>query len=268
MIDPLIGVNSPVRLLREQWKDPTALAQELYAMFTAKGPREINDTLTIRVGAGQPALRIIRDEGDTIINEGPTHNFGVTKDSTPTSTAVPGRRPRPRPTDDAQRPRSQPFGDDTTIRANPSDRPSSETPAASAAYEGPAVEFDAPTRFSQPVYMAQPIFGGEPLFVDQTTGRVRSFREAVRQQGLDNSDLSPNFSDSGTAAYFGVVQSGQGSQWVVTLFQSGASGTAGDTVDVEIPFIDDSETAPVNATIGPIFLIGGTYIYQPPVWLE
>jgi hypothetical protein len=268
MIDPLIGVNSPVRLLREQWQSPTALAQELYAMFTAKGPKEINDTLTIRVGAGQPALRIIRDEGDTTINEGPTHNFGVSRESTATARATPGRKPRPRPTDDGQRSRRQPFGDDAATRANRPDRPSSETPGASAAYESPAVEFDAPTRFSQPVYMDRPIFGGEPLFVDQATGRVRTFREAVRQQGLDNSDLQPNFTDPGTAAYFGVVQDGTGSEWLVTLFQTGASGTAGNTVTVEIPYIDDSETAPMGVTVGPIFLISGTYFYQPPVWLE
>jgi hypothetical protein len=267
MTDPFLGINSPVRLLREQWQSPIDLAQELYAMFTAKGPKEINDTLTIRVGAGQPALRIVRDDGDTIINEGPTHNFGVSKDATPTATAVPGRRPRPKLKDDSQRPFRQPFGDGSTPRAPRPEQATSEFAEAAAAYATPAVEFDAPTRFSRPVIMDRPIFGAEPLFVDQATGRVRTFEEAVQEKQRSHKFQPQLGSSSGTPAYFGTVQSGNGGEWIVTLFESGASGSTGSTVTVTIPYIDESETAPVGVTVGPIFLISSEYIYQPPVWL-
>jgi hypothetical protein len=240
-------------------------------MFTAKGAREINDTLTIRVGAGQPALRIIQQDGDTVLNEGPTHNFGVSMMETSTSPAVPGRKPRPSQQDQPGR-RSV-----NTLDAGPSSRPRrtddapGEFTKSRAAIQNPAVEFTVPTRFSGTAVFDNPVFTSQPIFVNPNTGQAKSLDDLITEslEHRRNPKMDRSIGGSGgTSAYFGVVQSGSGSQWSVTLYQSGASGAAGDTVAVEIPFIDESETAPANVTVGPIFLIGDTYIYQPPVWLE
>ncbi len=88
----LLGIDTPARLLRQAWGSPTELAEELYAMFTAKGPAEVHDTLTIRVPEGKPALRIERSQaGD--VNTTEFHHGGITKG-----------RPAPTPTPRARRP--------------------------------------------------------------------------------------------------------------------------------------------------------------------
>jgi hypothetical protein len=271
MSDPLLGINAPVRLLREQWQSPTALAQELYAMFTQKGPREIHDTLTIRVGAGQPALRIIQQDSETTINEGATHNFGVTKGETSTAPAVPGRKPRPRPQDEPARRRGGFSEDDTPSRPRRPDDAPGGTVAASSLTSSPAVEFDVPTRFSGPAVFDKPIFTAPPLFVNPNTGQSRTLEDLVAESlgHKRNPKMDRSIAGSqGTAAYFGVVQDGIGSTWSVTLFDDPGAQTPGDTVSVSIPYIDEGEAAPVGVTVGPIFLIGGSYYYQPPVWLE
>ena len=89
----LIGVNSPVRLLREKWSNPVDLAQELYAMFTAKGPAELHDTLTIKVPAGKTALRI--EQVDNSVSDTHISHGGISKNSVSTAPSVPGRRQPP-----------------------------------------------------------------------------------------------------------------------------------------------------------------------------
>ena len=91
----LIGINSPVRLLREQWGSPKELAEELYAMFTAKGPAEMRDTLTIRVPEGRPALEIERQQdGDTFVTRDPPRVGRASRASRPPRACRAGGPPR------------------------------------------------------------------------------------------------------------------------------------------------------------------------------
>ncbi len=280
MMDPLIGINAPVRLLREQWQTPTALAQELYAMFTARGPKEINDTLTIRVPAGQPALRIIQEGGDTIVNEGPTHNFGVTKNSTSTATAVPGTRPRPRPQDDGAR-RTPGFADDSEgRRPSPSGYGGPRERSAPSEYAtAPSVSFDAPTRFTAPAVFDRAFFARPPMILDARKRVPVSLDQYVRD-ALARTEATFGGGDS-TPAVFGDVQDNGldngnvGQPWVVALRTDPLTppdfsdpNNPPQIVQVYIPYIAETEAAPVGAAIGPILQIGGKYIYQPPVWLE
>jgi len=95
--------NEAVRLLREQWPNPTMLAQELYAMFEDDVPLEHNAPITltnpgteapliINVAPGQPAVQFqvdgVPDGSITIGGDGPT--FGGRQRTTNNTTVIAG----------------------------------------------------------------------------------------------------------------------------------------------------------------------------------
>jgi hypothetical protein len=269
MSDPLIGINSPNRLLREQWKTPTDLAQELYAMLTAKGPREIHDTLTIRVPQGTPAIRVIRQDGDTSISE-TTHNFGVNKSSPggPGNAFPAGRRPRPEP-DQARR---RDFGgQDYASRPRPGEPEPSPDLSSVNPFGTPDLEFDASAGFSGPVTFNRAVFREEPLFLDSTTGRFRTLKQIAEEI----TPLQPNWGGSGNAKVYGAIAlPGQiGGSVQCNLYSGGwdkplTDSTTGQAqvVTVVIPQIDPNEPIPDGMTFFPVIVFGGRYVAQPAVW--
>ncbi len=58
----MFGLNSPLRLLRETWRNPTMLAEELYAMATSTDPVVRSGPVEIQVGKDEPGLRITQSE--------------------------------------------------------------------------------------------------------------------------------------------------------------------------------------------------------------
>lgn len=255
----LIGVNSPIRLLREQWGSPKELAEELYAMFTARGPAEIHDTLTIRVPQGRPALRIERQQdGDTFVTE--IRHGAISKASVATAPNVPGRRAAPRPGDDARRPGTAGYDPGPARRQGERQRPASEAGGRPVA-ESPLVEIDGPVKFSgpAPVQFSQP-----PVFVNEQGFATDLASEVARRSGLQ-----PDFSggSTGTGNLMGVVQDGRGDTYEVLLYPNGPGSRAGDTVTVKIPQIAPDEVIEPGTWLSAIGKYKDGYWCQPPVWL-
>ena len=269
MSDPLLGINSPNRLLREQWKTPVDLAQELYAMFTAKGPREIRDTLTIRVPEGRPALRVVREPGDTIINEG-GHSFAVNK-AAPTGPgrAFPvGRRNRPEIEPIRRR---EPAPSEDSARARGEDAAPRGESASFRFPTSPDVEFEASAGFAGPVTFERTFFKHEPLFLDRATGRARSLDELIEQ-----SRGKPFLSGGADAAVYGAVVADEfqvGAEVRCHLFAKDWDTPVLDpatkqpiVATVKIPSIAADEQIPKGMSFFPVLKFGGEYWTQPAVW--
>lgn len=56
--------DQAIRLLREKWKNPVQLAEELYAMFTSSRPLTTDAPITIFQSGDQPPLRIVMNSPD------------------------------------------------------------------------------------------------------------------------------------------------------------------------------------------------------------
>ena len=65
------GVNSPARLLRQNWTDANALAQELFAMFTAKEP-PAPAAPTAKPSAPAPATTPLNEPAPGRVSDGET----------------------------------------------------------------------------------------------------------------------------------------------------------------------------------------------------
>ena len=249
----LVGVNSPVRLLREKWSSPVDLAQELYAMFTAKGPAEIHDTLTIKVPAGKTALRI--EQVDNSTSETSFTHGGISKNSVSTAPSVPGRRVPP-PTPQPTRVRNGPESPSTSFSSSQgsSSSPSTHSPSRR---EAPLVEIDGSVAFTgkAPIQFSQP-----PIVVNPTTGREERLATADQVQ-------QSSASASGTPR-FGIVTEGTGDTYQVQFYSAGFTGGGAGIYSVKIPDIDPNETIPAGTKLFPIWLVSGVYYYQPPVWME
>ena len=249
----LVGVNSPVRLLREKWSSPVDLAQELYAMFTAKGPAEIHDTLTIKVPAGKTALKI--EQVDNSTSETSFTHGGISKSSVSTAPSVPGRRVPP-PTPQPTRIRNGPESPSTTFSSSQGSQssPSAHSPSRR---EAPLVEIGGSVAFTgkAPIQFSQP-----PIVVNPTTGREERLATADQVQ-------QSSASASGTPR-FGIVTEGTGDTYQVQFYSAGFTGGGAGIYTVKIPDIDPSETIPAGTKLFPIWLVSGVYYYQPPVWME
>ena len=248
----LIGVISPVRLLREKWSNPVDLAQELYAMFTAKGPAELHDTLTIKVPAGKTALRI--EQVDNSITETHISHSGIAKNSVSTAPSVPGRRvppPSPLPT----RIRNGPEASLTSFSPSQGS-PSSPSVQPSSRREAPLVEIAGSVAFTgkAPIQFSQP-----PIVVNPRTGR---------EERLATTDQISQPAAASSVPYLGIVTEGTGDTYRVQFYSAGFAGSGTGIYTVKIPNIDPNETIPAGTKLFPIWLVSGVYYHQPPVWME
>lgn len=247
----LIGVNSPVRLLREKWSNPVDLAQELYAMFTAKGPAELHDTLTIKVPQGKTALRI--EQVDNSVSTTEISHGGVSKNSVSTAPSVVGRRQPPQPT--PQRAAVGPADAGTSFTpSSPSSTPASSQ--AASRRESPLVEVAGSVAFTgnTPIQFNQP-----PMVVNPRTGRQDQLATVNQIPPPPPAPLTP---------IFGIVTEGKGDTYQVQFYPSGFTGQGAGIYTVTIPDIDPDETIPAGTKMFPIWLVLGVYTYQPPVWTE
>ena len=248
----LIGVNSPVRLLREKWSNPVDLAQELYAMFTAKGPAELHDTLTIKVPAGKTALRI--EQVDNSTSETHISHGGIAKNSISTAPSVPGRRSPP-PTPQSTRIRNGPETSSTSCSPTQN---SSSPPAIQGPFrrEVPLVEIAGSVAFTgkAPIQFSQP-----PIVVNPRTGR---------EERLATTDQISQPTTASSVPYFGIVTEGTGDTYRVQFYSAGFVGSGTGIYTVKIPNIDPNETIPAGTKLFPIWLVSGVYYHQPPVWME
>lgn len=251
----LIGVNAPVRLLREQWGSATDLAQELYAMFTATGPTEIRDTVTIRVPNGRPALRIERSaEGDTL-NSQTSHS--ITKAGAAPTPAVQARRPPASSSTDARR--TAPGFADEPASATFRSSPRTQTAPSRSFSETPLVEIDGSVSFTghTPVQ-----FSEAPILVNPRTGQSESLVDAVARRVPSTPDTTPR-------PMFGVVASGEGDTYLVDLYGQGpGGGVTLKNATVKIPQIDPSEKIDAGTWLSGIQKFGDGYWVQPPVWVS
>ncbi len=265
----MIGVNSPLRLLRENWSNPTALAQELYAMFTAKGPVELDDTLTIRVPENKTVLKIERQEA------GDTYDFGqantVTKQQVAADLSRIGQPATPTPRrqrpQDARKAASQAPADER----RPSPPPIAPTDSPTRPWRKattPLIEIDGPVKFSGkdpvsfeiPPTIASPETGAPISLIDFTAGQVLA------------ATAGPS---TATPTYIGQVSgtnppdpgSTAANTFQVQLYPSGPGGAPGSTVTVIVPQLAPGEVIPNGTWIAPIFKFGAKYYCQVPVWL-
>ena len=250
----LVGVNSPVRLLREKWASPVELAQELYAMFTAKGPTELQDTLTIKVPQGRTALRIEQSEGDTS-HLSITHG-GIAKNSVSTAPSVPGRRQPPTREESSRRPDSGAPAPATSLQPTPLSGSSASSPGRRVQAESPGVEIGVPVKFStrSPVSFSQP-----PVVTNPVTGQ----RDEVMTKSQTRRDDVTTYTP-----IFGIVQEGTGDTYQVQFFPSGFDGPGTSTnYAVKVPSVNADQQIPAGTKLFPIWLFQGVYYHQPPVWL-
>jgi hypothetical protein len=266
----MIGINSPIRLLRENWSNPASLAQELYAMFTAKGPVELDDTLTIRVPENKTALKVERQQG------GDTYDFGqansVTKQQVAADlgrigqAATPTKRQRPQD----QRRTTAPLPADQQRVVGPgpaaSDQPAPpwRKPSAPLIEVAGSVAFTGkePVSFSVPPTIANPETGLQQSLArftaDQVTAAQAASSTAPIYMGQVVDYNEPATGSDPNSAYTFQVQ----------LYKNGPGGTAGSTVTVIVPQLAAGEIIPNGTWIAPIFYFGAKYYCQVPVWLE
>lgn len=249
----IIGVSAPARLLREEWDSPRQLAEELYAMFTAKGPVEIDSTVTIRVPEGQPALRIER------VREGDTNNtafqHGIVKNAAAPAPVPTRRAARFNPDTDPRR-HITGLNDAEGQAAIREGRPTPRTPARGWV-ETPIVEIagpvsftgDSPVRFSQAPVMSNPRTGRQEDLADVVANRVQASATSVDKPA------------------FGKVVSGTGAEYIVNLFPNGPGKETTGAVSVRIPFIADTEAIEPGTWLTGIQKFDDGYWCQPPVWM-
>lgn len=250
------------RLLRQNWKSPTALGQELYAMLLGEpagtpvrppepGPARPPDAPRPVAAKSEPAeATTIRERiRESIAREG-----------------LPPWRPH-RPAEAEWRPNRP-----------PEPRPRIRPPDAPLLVSGPP-RFDQPFIASPGIFQQPapfPATGGQDPFVSTPPVWIRFpdwDRKPPEAAGdwlpLDTPILPPG---AGTTAYLGKVVSGSGDAYKVALYPDGKDGDAGDTVDVSVPQIADGEQIPAKTWIAPILQVdhdGKTeWWYQPPIWLS
>jgi hypothetical protein len=266
MSDPLLGKSAPSRLLRERWKSATDLAQELYAMFTATGPREVEGPLTIRVPEGKAAIRVVREEGGRSA-DGAVPDFGVKKAApSEPGNAFPGSPKRPRYEPESSRrqgrteiePQARRPRDPSHAQADPPARPGSGPPD---------IEFDNTVGFTKPATFQQSaVFLEPPVVLDRETGELRPV-ETKRPKMM----IGGGSSD---AIYGAVALAGQvGPEVSCHLFKNGWASPVVDAatqkplvVVIQIPVIAEDERIPEGFTFFPVFNFGDGYWSQPPVW--
>ena len=253
----LLGIDTPARLLRQQWGSPTELAEELYAMFTAKGPAEVHDTLTIRVPEGKPALRIERSQaGD--VNTTEFHHGGITK-----GRPAPASTPRARDPRFGGSPETDPRRHITGLldsegqAAIREGRPRNPAPTPRTFQDVPLVEIDGGVSFTghTPVEFSTP-----PILVNAKTGRREDLADAVARK------VRPGQPDD-QKPLFGKVVSGSGAEYVVDLFPNGPGKETTGAVSVRVPYIADDETIDPGTWLTGIMKFDDGYWVQPPVWM-
>ena len=256
----LAFLRNPGRLLRERWPSAEALSLELFAMFNAKGESQLDDTLTIRVPEGKPALRIERDRS-TSPPAPEVRIGGVTKNSVSTTPGTPGRRLRPVDVPDLARPTSGIIADPASPRLGDRRDPPALSPPQRRS--SPLVEIDGGVAFTG----AEPVqFSQMPVFVNPRTGEPSDFADELRRRER----LRPNFGggEPGASPLMGVVLDGQGDTYTVTIYPDGPSGAAGKSVTVKVPQIADSEVIPAGTWLSAIVKYKDGYWCQPPVWID
>lgn len=250
MADP-IGVNSPVRLLREDWKTPRALAEELYAMFTAKEGPVVNGPITIRVPQGQEPIQVQRVEaGDTFqtINKRPSTLSSPTPTSAP---AVQARRPAAADTSSArssaasiplvsrsQAPEASP--DDSSLFAQQTLE--FEAGIASTTTSGPSpIQFSAPA----PVSPVIPSARQEPVV------------EQLKPRQPDSNLVVPPV---------GTIVSGFGQTYQVQLQNNGPIADPSGLITVTFTMLDEEEIIDAGTLIWDIRQYAGIYYGFIPTW--
>jgi hypothetical protein len=249
-----IGIGDPVRLLREKWETPQALAEELYAMFTAKSSPVFNAPLTIRAPEGKPAIRIERvQEGDTFV-EG--DRAAIAKNAVSTSTATPGRRQAPRP-QETIRQVQQPFTEPESFR-NTSTAQRASTSQLSPQPTAPLIEAvgtpitfggDGPVEFTRP-----------PVIVSPQTGRREEVVSAAKAyQATAPNELIPPPT--------GVIVSGEGNQYLVALYPGGPNAPTSGSVNVIFPQLASDEILDPGTIVWDVRKYGRDYFGCVPVWM-
>ena len=129
--------------------------------------------------------------------------------------------------------------------------------------EAPLVEIDGPVKFSGPApvqFATPPVFVNDRGFVTDLATVVAMKLGLTPEFGVGNS--------GGGGGLMGVVQSGTGNTYVVTLYPNGPGFPPGGDVTVKVPQIAESEQIPQGTWLDSIGKYKDGYWCQPSVWLD
>jgi hypothetical protein len=263
------GVSEPVRLLKENWKDPTKLAQELYAMFTARTPVVHEGPVTIKVRAGETALRIVQGDRDDA-------DFGATDLGRPAAqpairrAAEEGRRPGDRPIfepEPAEPRRRARWSEPESLRRGAGEPAEPVSDPETGAYAAPALEIDGPVRFKGP----PPQFESSPMIWNP---QARRYMPPQWQWPEMPDAPKPDEVGGGGAGTFSgkvVQQAETNKEYYVMLYPSGPNVEPGpnDTpVKVHIYELNENEEFRPGEWLHGIVNYGEQgYWCQPPIWI-
>jgi hypothetical protein len=270
----LLG-NRAIRLMRENWRTPRALAEELYAIFSAKEPVELEDTLTIRVPEGRPALRVARREERPDDRpaptprpparqrpEGPTQGPGVRTTNRVTDDGAP--QPRPQPTADPYMPRRR----TAEPRREGAGRPGQQERPASA----PLIEIDGPVSFAgrEPVRFETP-----PVFVDRATGNETTIEKLVEESLASRLALLGFGSDARLVAARIIEGTSNARDYWAEIYENGPDepplldqGGRPQVLPLRIIYLHEQARLLPGTVVFPVTRGKEFYVGQVPVWME
>jgi hypothetical protein len=247
------------RLLRESWKSPTSLAQELYAMLLGDPDGE---------AAARPEAVATRAEAPS-----------PRREAAPRPSAEPAPSPpsRPRPASPPPQPPVPWKGHEPHVAAAAPYRPDWPKPDIKA------ISLPLPDSpfLSQPFIAAPNLITSPPPVppfapIDAFTPNPPAwvyFPDFDRKRAPDTGpdwlpiDNIPFGGDDGTSAFLGQVVSGSEASYSVTLYPQGRDGAAGDTVTVVVPDPPDADLD-AETWISPVLKVTRDddtieYLYQP-----
>lgn len=234
------------RLLREDWSDPTMLAQELVALFrsTSDGPAPKPGD-----GPGPIAARVREAQAPAIAARAKRQRDSDDGDSQAAARAINPTPPKPQPGQDGQ------DGKDGFRVDNADLSRSLSALLPRAAYVAPS----DPPPIAKPIpFSPPPVSFSDPLQFGVTKLRGMENFDAPIIDAFNPTDSLPQ-----PTSYLGIIVSGKGSTWRIRVIGGGKNSV----VDVNIPFIAEDEEAPIGLTVMPVMRVGGQYYYQPAVWL-
>lgn len=293
--------NASVRLLREDWPNPTALAQELFAIFNSDNVIDITSPVKITAQTPEAPLQVVNQTSDTAagiqvvgnqVVQGSTYTSGEQLGFVPSGTTqstvggqnfVPGTNPV----------YTFPGGQLTVTLSSSSTTSSANSQTGLSVSIRTNVFIGSVVSGDSQIYRVKLLGSSSPggttvdvLFPELASTEtlpVGSFAFIIGVQTSTLATGSPVYSYYGVApkslvsdTFVGTVVSGSGQTYQIKIM--GTSSVGGKTVSVTFPMLSVSETIPVNATIVGITRVqvaadpSGTPLYSyygyVPVWIS
>ncbi|SIO38074.1 hypothetical protein SAMN05444166_4239 [Singulisphaera sp. GP187] len=285
----MFELNNPQSLLRP-WKNLTQFSEELYAMFTRKGPdTQPSVTPATKSEPNQDSLKPANRTDNPI----PATRTTLRARPTPLPSVLPTEATKPDRSSGPIRPMTPPQENDLNGRVVPPVTLSHSTLPVQAplppqpplpkmtdvAQPLPPQVIPAPYQFLSPVQFPSlaEITGPEPPKFQQPPQTYDPIKQEIyKPPGFeipDAPDARP-IGGGGTTVFIGKVKSGTGKTYQVNLYPNGPNGDPqSPSVSVEIPTIDPDEQIDPNTWLFGIFQFSDSdgndiYFAQPTVWMD